>query len=69
MSFLNKVGVAFRDSYTELTQKVSWPTRSELTNSAVVVLIASLIIAAVVLVMDKTFELSLSAVYRTIVGA
>jgi len=69
MSFLNKVGVAFRDSYTELTQKVSWPTRSELTNSAVVVLIASLIIAAVVLVMDKTFELSLSTVYRTIAGA
>ncbi|WP_299551327.1 preprotein translocase subunit SecE [uncultured Porphyromonas sp.] len=69
MSFLNKVGVAFRDSYTELTQKVSWPTRSELTNSAVVVLIASLIIAAVVLVMDKTFELSLSGVYRYIAGA
>jgi preprotein translocase, secE subunit len=68
MSFLNKVGVAFRDSYTELTQKVSWPTRSELTNSAVVVLIASLIIAAVVLVMDKTFELSLSTVYRMIAG-
>ena len=69
MSFLNKVGVAFRDSYIELTQKVSWPTRSELTNSAVVVLIASLIIAAVVLVMDKTFELSLSGVYRYIAGA
>ena len=69
MSFLNKVGVACRDSYTELTQKVSWPTRSELTNSAVVVLIASLIIAAVVLVMDKTFELSLSGVYRYIAGA
>ena len=69
MSFLNKVRVACRDSYTELTQKVSWPTRSELTNSAVVVLIASLIIAAVVLVMDKTFELSLSAVYRYIAGA
>ncbi len=69
MSFLNKVRVACRDSYTELTQKVSWPTRSELTNSAVVVLIASLIIAAVVLVMDKTFELSLSGVYRYIAGA
>ena len=69
MSFLNKVRVACRNSYTELTQKVSWPTRSELTNSAVVVLIASLIIAAVVLVMDKTFELSLSGVYRYIAGA
>ena len=68
MSFLNKVGVAFRDSYTELTQKVSWPTRSELTNSAVVVMVASLIIAAVVLAMDKTFETALSNVYRAISG-
>ena len=66
MSFLNRVGVAFRDSYTELTQKVSWPTRSELTNSAVVVMVASLIIALVVLGMDKTFETILGFVYSRI---
>ena len=66
MSFLNKVGVAFRDSYVELTQKVSWPTWSELTNSAVVVMVASLIIALVVLGMDKTFESILNFVYSYI---
>jgi preprotein translocase SecE subunit len=35
-----------KESYTELVHKVSWPSRSELTNSAIVVLIASIIIAS-----------------------
>ena len=42
-----------KESYDEMTQKVSWPTWSELQNSAVIVLIASLIIALLVLVMDQ----------------
>ena len=66
MSFTNKIGAAFRDSYIELTQKVSWPTWSELTNSAVVVMVASLTIAIVVLGMDKAFETILKLVYSTI---
>ena len=66
MSFIKRVGGAFSASYVELTQKVSWPTRSELTNSAVVVMVASLIIALVVLGMDKTFETILDFVYRSI---
>ena len=68
MSFIKRIGGAFNASYVELTQKVSWPTSSELTNSAVVVMVASLIIAAVVLAMDKTFETALSHVYRAISG-
>ena len=66
MSFTKKIGAACRDSYVELTQKVSWPTWSELTNSAVVVMVASLIIAIVVLGMDKAFETILKLVYSTI---
>jgi preprotein translocase subunit SecE len=42
-----------KESYDEMTQKVSWPTWSELQNSAVIVLVASLIIALLVLVMDQ----------------
>ena len=45
-----------KESYNELVHKVSWPTRSELTNSAVVVLYASLLIALVVFVMDSAFQ-------------
>ena len=64
MSFIKKIGGAFSASYVELTQKVSWPSSSEL--SAVVVMVASLIIALVVLGMDKTFETILGFVYSRI---
>lgn len=43
--------------------KVSWPTRSELANSAVVVLIASIIIALIVWLMDFSFENIMTFVY------
>jgi preprotein translocase subunit SecE len=52
-----------KESYTELTQKVSWPTRNELVSSAIVVLIASIIIALIVWVMDLGFETIMSFVY------
>ncbi len=35
----------FQESYTELVHKVTWPTWSELQNSAVLVMVATLIIA------------------------
>ena len=49
--------------YNELAHKVSWPTRKELTQSAVVVLSASLIIAIVVWLMDVVFKAVMSSVY------
>ncbi|MDD5185052.1 MAG: preprotein translocase subunit SecE [Paludibacter sp.] len=52
-----------KESYTELVQKVSWPTRQELTNSAVVVLIASIIIALIVWLMDISFEAIMKFIY------
>jgi len=52
-----------REIREEMMNKVSWPTWSELTESAIVVSIASLIIAVVVLAMDLSFENILKAVY------
>ena len=52
---MKKIVNYFKDSYHELTQKVSWPSWDELQNSAIVVSIASLIIAVLVFVMDFTF--------------
>ena len=49
--------------YDELAHKTTWPTRKELTHSAVVVLCASLIIAIVVWVMDLVFETFMGVVY------
>jgi len=45
-----------KESYNELVYKTSWPTRSELTNSAVVVLFASLILSAIIFLIDTAFE-------------
>ena len=52
-----------KEAYLELVQKVSWPTRAELTNSAVVVLIASIILALIVWLMDLGFENIMKFIY------
>ena len=52
-----------KESYTELVQKVSWPSANELTNSAIVVLIASIIIALIVWLMDLGFESIMKFIY------
>ena len=49
--------------YEELAHKTTWPTYKELTQSAVVVLSASLIIAIVVWLMDVAFKAVMSSVY------
>jgi len=56
-----------KEAYTELVHKVSWPTYKELTNSAIVVLVASLVIALVVWVMDLGFENVMKLVYKHII--
>lgn len=52
-----------KESYAELVYKVSWPSRKELAQSAVIVLIASLILALVVWVMDWCFESLMTLIY------
>jgi len=58
-----KVIKYFNNAYNELVHKVSWPTWGELQSSSVVVMIASLIIAMVVFVMDYSFENILGFIY------
>ena len=52
-----------KESYDELAHKTTWPTRSELTHSAVVVLSASLLIALVVFAMDFVFQSVMEVIY------
>ena len=52
-----------KESYEELAHKTTWPTRSELINSAVVVITASILIALVVFVMDFAFQHIMAFVY------
>ena len=54
----------FKESYEELTQRVTWPTWAQLQNSAVVVLVASVIIALLIFVMDKASSNGLEMFYK-----
>ncbi|MBO5699771.1 MAG: preprotein translocase subunit SecE [Bacteroidaceae bacterium] len=61
---LNKVITYCKDSYVELTQKTTWPSRVELTHSAIVVLIASIVIALAVFFVDTLIEWVMKFVYN-----
>ncbi|TVR41855.1 MAG: preprotein translocase subunit SecE [Bacteroidia bacterium] len=61
---MKKIRAYIRESYDELINKVSWPSWSDLQNSAVVVSIASLIIALIVYLMDISFSSVLDQFYR-----
>ena len=52
-----------KESYKELVEKVSWPTFAQLQSSTSVVMVASLIFALVVLVMDISFENLMKGIY------
>ena len=60
---MRKIKEYFKEVYNELVHKVTWPSWSELQNSMVVVMIASLIIAMVIYVMDVSFTKVMELVY------
>jgi preprotein translocase subunit SecE len=60
---MNKIGTYFRESYKELLEKVSWPSWSELQQSTVIVLVATLIITFVVGIMDIISSSLLKLIY------
>jgi len=51
------------ESYDELKNKVSWPSWTELQSSAIIVAVASVIIALVIFIMDISFEYILKFIY------
>ena len=61
-----EVAEYIKESYIELTQKVTWPTWRELQNSAVLVLVAAFIIAILILVMDQSIHFMLDKFYKSL---
>ncbi len=55
-----------KETYDELVNKVSWPSRQDLQSSVLVVSIASLIIALIVFLMDALFNAGMSVLFPTI---
>ena len=64
---MRKLNEYFKESWMELTEKVSWPTWSELQESTIVVMVASLIIAIVIMTMDFTFNGVMGLFYKMFV--
>lgn len=52
-----------KESYEELTKKVTWPTWAKLQSSALLVMVATVIIAAVLFVIDYIFQYLMTAIY------
>jgi preprotein translocase subunit SecE len=53
-----------QEAYNELVNKVSWPTWKELQSSAIIVMVASLIIALIIFGMDSTFTFLMKNIYN-----
>lgn len=61
---MSKVTNYIQDSYKELTEKVTWPNWDQLQQSTMIVLVATLIITALVWVMDFAAAGSLNFIYK-----
>lgn len=61
---MTKVVNYFKDSYKELTEKVTWPNWDQLQQSTMIVLVATIIITALIWVMDFLTGGGLNFVYK-----
>ncbi|MBE2230148.1 MAG: preprotein translocase subunit SecE [Chitinophagaceae bacterium] len=61
---MNKISTYFRESYKELSEKVSWPTWTQLQQSTMIVLVATLVITFIVLAMDSVIGNGLKFIYK-----
>ena len=59
-----KIKVYLQEVYSELVHKVTWPSWKELQNSAIIVMIASAIIAICIALMDGAFKNAMEYVYK-----
>ncbi len=60
---MSKIKTYFEEVSNELLNKVTWPTWSELQESAIIVMIASVIFAVIVWLMDFGFRNLMELIY------
>jgi len=60
---MNKVSNYFSESYKELLEKVTWPNWTQLQQSTMIVLAATLVITAIVWIMDFVAAGGLNFIY------
>lgn len=52
-----------QEAYDELRYKTSWPTKKQLVKSAIIVMIASVIIALIIFIMDQIVDRLMHFIY------
>jgi len=65
---MEKLRATFKDYVDELLYKVQWPSLDDLQSSTVTVLIASLIIALIIFIMDLAFNNVMDGLYSLFNG-
>jgi preprotein translocase subunit SecE len=60
---MKKIILYIQEAYKELMHKVTWPSWKELQGSAILVMISSLLIAAIVALMDIGFKNMMHFIY------
>ncbi|MCK6638604.1 MAG: preprotein translocase subunit SecE [Bacteroidia bacterium] len=63
---MNKLRAYIDEVRDELVNKVTWPTWAELQESAIIVMIATVIFAIVVFAMDFSFNKGMEFIYNSI---
>ena len=63
MKLFNKISTYTQEFYNELVNKVSWPTRSQLVSSSVIVMVASIILSLVIFAVDQVIDLAMHGIY------
>jgi len=61
---MNKITTYFKESYKELTEKVTWPTWTQLQQSTMIVIVATLVISGLIWVMDLATNGALKFIYN-----
>ena len=61
---MEQLRLYIKESYNELVNKVTWPTYSSLQSSTILVLVASLILAVLIFLMDLISKGVLEVIYN-----
>lgn len=61
---MNRIRLYIQEVGDELLRKVTWPTWTELQESAIIVMIATLIFAVIVFAMDFAFNKGMEKLYQ-----
>ena len=60
---MRKIINYFKESFVELTKKTTWPSWEKLQSSALLVLVTTVILAALLWVVDFVFQHLMTAIY------